>query len=178
MFIDSIKERAKLDKKTIILPESMDSRVLEAASIILNEDICNLIIIGDKANISSRFNLDKAMFIDPKSYYFTEELANKLYELRRDKGLSLLEAKRLVLEKDFDIIIINAPLIFEENEMQNLSMDQLIETNSLLIPCVNDDAFIIIISYSFLKDLNVCLCWSSTAPVRDRFGPIREANQE
>ena len=38
--------------------------------------------------------------------------------------------------------IINAPLIFEENEMQNLSMEQLIETNSLLIPCISDDAFI------------------------------------
>ena len=44
-FIESIKERAKLDKKTIILPESMDSRVIEAASKILEEDICNLIII-------------------------------------------------------------------------------------------------------------------------------------
>ena len=43
-FIESIKERAKLDKKTIILPESMDSRVIEAASKILEEDICNLLI--------------------------------------------------------------------------------------------------------------------------------------
>ena len=38
--------------------------------------------------------------------------------------------------------IINVPLIFEENEMQNLSMERLIETNSLLIPFVSDDGFI------------------------------------
>ena len=98
MFIDSIKERAKLDKKTIILPESMDSRVIEAASKILEEDICNLIIIGDKNNINSTFNLEKALFIDPRSYYFTDELAEKLYELRKDKGITLLEAKRLMFE--------------------------------------------------------------------------------
>ena len=93
-FIESIKERAKLDKKTIILPESMDSRVLEAASKIIEEDICNLIIIGDKDSI----NVPGAMVIDPKNYFFTDELANKLYELRREKGMTLEEAKRLLLE--------------------------------------------------------------------------------
>jgi len=97
-FIDSIKERAKLDKKTIILPESMDSRVIEAAYKIIEEDICNLIIIGDKSSINSEYNLDKVMFIDPKTYFFTEELANKLYELRKSKGMTLDEARKLLLE--------------------------------------------------------------------------------
>ena len=45
-FIENIKERAKKDKKTIILPESMDVRVIEAASKILADDIANIIIIG------------------------------------------------------------------------------------------------------------------------------------
>ena len=52
--------------------------------------------------------------------------------------------------KDFDSIddkfieenITNAPLVFEENEMQNLSEEQLQEGNMLLIPCVSDDAFV------------------------------------
>ena len=52
--------------------------------------------------------------------------------------------------KDFDSIddkfieenITNAPLVFEENEMQNLSDEQLQESNMLLIPCVSDDAFV------------------------------------
>ena len=97
-FINKIKERAKLDKKTIILPESMDSRVIEAASKIIEEDICNLIIIGDKSSINSEYNLDKAMFIDPKTYFFTDELANNLYELRKNKGMTIDEAKKLLLE--------------------------------------------------------------------------------
>ena len=99
-FIDGIKERAKLDKKTIILPESMDERVIEAASKIIEEDICNLIIIGDKNEVTSKFDYDvnNAMFINPRSYYFTDELASNLYELRKDKGMTLEEAKRLLLE--------------------------------------------------------------------------------
>ena len=45
-------------------------------------------------------------------------------------------------EKYINDNIINAPLIFEENEMQNMPMEQLIESNTLLIPCISDDAFI------------------------------------
>ena len=51
---------------------------------------------------------------------------------------------------DFDSIddnyinkdIINGPLIFEENEIQNMSIEELEKLNSLIIPCINDDAFI------------------------------------
>lgn len=97
-FIENIKERAKMDKKTIILPEGNDSRVIEAASHILEEDLCNLIIIGDKVSINSNgFDISKAMFIDPNSYYFTNELAYELYELRKDKGMTLEHAHELLL---------------------------------------------------------------------------------
>ena len=49
-FIDTIKEKAKADKKTIVLPESMDKRTYEAAEKILKEGIANLIIIGTWKN--------------------------------------------------------------------------------------------------------------------------------
>ena len=45
-FLTNIKRRAKADKKTIVLPESMDRRTFEAAETILKEDIANIIIIG------------------------------------------------------------------------------------------------------------------------------------
>ena len=45
-FIDNIKERAKNEIKTIILPESMDRRVVEAASKAINEKIANIILIA------------------------------------------------------------------------------------------------------------------------------------
>ena len=50
-YIDLIKERAKVDKKTIVLPESNDKRTLIAAAKILEEGIANIIMIGDEEKI-------------------------------------------------------------------------------------------------------------------------------
>ena len=100
-FLERIKERAKEDVKTIVLPESMDRRTLEAADKILREGIANLIIIGTDEEISknsSGLDISKATIIDPNTSELTEELTNKLYELRKEKGMTLEEAKRLLLE--------------------------------------------------------------------------------
>ena len=97
-FIESIKERAKKDIKTIVLPESMDDRVLKAASIILEEKIANIIIIGNKEENNSDYQLDAAKFIDPKTSELTEEFTNKLYELRKEKGMTEEEAHKLLVE--------------------------------------------------------------------------------
>ena len=51
-FLDTIKARAKQDKKTIILPESMDRRTFEAAETVLKEDIANIIIIGTPEEVA------------------------------------------------------------------------------------------------------------------------------
>ncbi len=96
-FIESIKERAKKDIKTIVLPESMDERVIEAANIIVKENIANLIVIG-KEELREKLNSDKMTIIDPSTSELTEDLANKLFELRKEKGMTLEEAKRLLLE--------------------------------------------------------------------------------
>ena len=100
-FIDNIKERAKKDIKTIVLPESMDSRVMEAASKILAEGVANIIIIGTDEEIeksSKGFDISKATIINPYTSEFTEELVLKLVELRKSKGLTYDDAKKLLLE--------------------------------------------------------------------------------
>lgn len=100
-FIDIIKERAKKEKKTIVLPESMDKRVIEAAAIVLKEEICNLIIIGREEEIENNsigFDISKATIINPFTSSLTGELIEKLVELRKSKGLSYDEAKKLLLE--------------------------------------------------------------------------------
>ena len=97
-FIESIKERAKKDIKTIVLPESMDERVIEAASIIVKENIANLIVIGKEEELRDKIDSDKVTIIDPSTSELTEDLANKLFELRKEKGMTLEEAKRLLLE--------------------------------------------------------------------------------
>lgn len=100
-FIDTIKERAKKDKKRIVLPESMDPRVMEAASKALDEGIADIIIIGKPEEIlksSNGFDVSGATIINPYESELTEELINLLVELRKSKGLTYDEAKKLLLE--------------------------------------------------------------------------------
>lgn len=98
-FIDSIIEKAKSKKKKIVLPESMDIRVLKACDIIVREGIAEVILIGNKDNIMSLYPLNEINninIIDPNTYSLSNDFVLKLYELRKDKGLSLDEAKNLI----------------------------------------------------------------------------------
>lgn len=100
-FIDTIKDRAKKNKKRIVLPESMDARVMEAASKALDEGIADIIIIGTFEEIeksSKGFDISRATIINPYESEYTEELINLLVELRKSKGLSYEDAKKLLLE--------------------------------------------------------------------------------
>ena len=99
-FIDDIKARAKADKKTIILPESMDRRTFEAAAEILAEDIADLVIIGtpdEVAKNSEGLDISKATIIDPFKNEKTETYINEFYELRKAKGMTLEQAKESLL---------------------------------------------------------------------------------
>ena len=100
-FIDTIKERAKQVKKTIVLPESMDARVMEAAHKVLEEGIADIIIIGTNEEIaksSQGFDISRATIINPYTSDMTEGLINELVELRKNKGMTYEEAKKLLLE--------------------------------------------------------------------------------
>ncbi|MCH4153556.1 MAG: phosphate acetyltransferase [Saccharofermentans sp.] len=99
-FIDDIKARAKSDKKTIILPESMDRRTFEAAAEILSEDIADLIIIGKPEEIeanSKGLDVSKATIINPFTYEKTQQYIDGFYELRKAKGMTPEQARESLL---------------------------------------------------------------------------------
>ncbi len=99
-FINTIKERAQKNKKTIVLPETMDRRVLEATEKILNEGIANIILIGKKDEIlenSKGLDISQATIIDPFTSSMTEDLIQELVEIRKNKGLTYDEARKLML---------------------------------------------------------------------------------
>ena len=98
--IEKIKERAKQNKKTIVLPETMDRRVLEAAEIALKEELANIILIGKKEEIyelGKGLNLEKATIINPYTSTLTKTLKEELYNLRKEKGLTMEHAEHLLL---------------------------------------------------------------------------------
>ena len=99
-FIERLKERAKKKIKTIVLPESMDIRVLEAACSAQKEGIANIILIGNKKEIlenHKELDFSNIQFIDPIEDEDTENLIQKLVELRKNKGMTYEMAKELLL---------------------------------------------------------------------------------
>lgn len=104
--LSKIIEMAKKKKRRIILPESNDRRILEASVIINSNNIADIILIGNKDEILnnvSRFGIcnfnDEITIIDPNNYEKTNDYATMLYELRKEKGMSIDEALSLV--KDY-----------------------------------------------------------------------------
>ena len=99
-FIDTIKSRAKADKKRIVLPESEDRRTYEAAAQILAEDLADLIIIGSEEAVkkgSEGLDVSKATVIDPTTFEKTDAYVDKLVELRAKKGMTPEKARETIM---------------------------------------------------------------------------------
>ena len=87
-FLDRMKAAAKSNKKTIVLPEGEDPRTIEAAKKIVEEDLANLVILGDPATI----DVPGVTVIDPRTAERKQAYAEKFAELRAKKGVTLPEA--------------------------------------------------------------------------------------
>ncbi len=99
MFIEMMIQKAKEQKRTIVLPEGSDARVLGGAEKALAAGIADIIIVGDEnAEVVKDFNLEGARFINPETSELTAELAAGLYELRKAKGMTEAQAAAKVLE--------------------------------------------------------------------------------
>lgn len=102
-FIDAIKERAKQNKKTIVLPETNDRRTLEAASKILAEGIADLVLVGNKEEIekgAEGLDISNATIVDPMKSDKLKAYIDLLVELRKNKGMTPEKAEEL-LTKDY-----------------------------------------------------------------------------
>ena len=100
-FIEEIKNKAKDNIKTIVLPEATDVRVLKATSTILKEKFANIILLGNKAEIlkiadENGLNLSSVTIIDPNNCEKYEEYVEAFYELRKAKGMDYEKAKTLI----------------------------------------------------------------------------------
>ena len=102
--ISEIIARAKANKQRIVLPEGTEERTLKAADQLLADEVAELILIGNPAEIKALAetfeltNIDKATIIDPENHPKQEEYAQLLCELRKKKGMTIEEARRLVLD--------------------------------------------------------------------------------
>ncbi len=99
-FIDDIKAKAKKDKKTIVLPEYMDSRTYEAAVKIAKEEIANIVIIGTPEQIAANkgdHDLTGITVIDPSTDPNRQKYIDKFVELRAKKGMTPEKAEEQMM---------------------------------------------------------------------------------
>ena len=99
-FIDVIKERARADKKVIVLPESEDRRTYEAAAQIMKEEIADIVIVGTEAQVAevgAGLDLTGIKVVDPATNPKTAEYIEKLVELRSKKGMTAEQATEILM---------------------------------------------------------------------------------
>jgi phosphate acetyltransferase len=108
MFQYQIVKRAKEKKKHIVLPEGEDDRILQAADALIAQHVVELTILGKRESIAAaitRLNLsldlDKIKIVDPATSDRYPDYVHALYELRKEKNLTLEMARDLMLDVSY-----------------------------------------------------------------------------
>ena len=101
-FIDVIKERARANKKVIVLPETEDRRTYEATAQILKEGIADVVLVGSEEAVrkgSEGLDITGAVIVDPATSDKTQAYVDKLVELRSKKGMTPEQAREILLNQ-------------------------------------------------------------------------------
>ncbi|MCK0123987.1 phosphate acetyltransferase [Gelidibacter sp. F2691] len=103
MFQYNLFQRAKSNKKHIVLPEGNDERILRATKRLVDLDVVTITLLGNRKQIDAKINtldigldLDKITIINPIESEYFESYAETLYELRKHKNVNLAMAKDLM----------------------------------------------------------------------------------
>jgi len=100
--LDRIKLNATKHNKRIVLPEGYEERTIKAADIAIEENLAQIILIGNPEEINAHAkqlglkNIGKAKIVDPKSHEKKEHYINMMVELRKHKGMTYEEASKLI----------------------------------------------------------------------------------
>ncbi len=103
MFEYQLMERARADRQRIVLPESEDDRILEAAAILLRRGVADLILLGEETKVRARasalgLDLDEATIVSPLETELVEKFAAAYAEARAHKGMTLERARDIVTD--------------------------------------------------------------------------------
>ena len=103
MFQYNLLKRAKTSRKHIVLPEGNDDRVIEAADRLVLMDIVDLTILGNKDQILEtihrlglKLDINKVNVINPLESEYSKDFAKTLFELRKNKGVTIDIAEDLM----------------------------------------------------------------------------------
>ena len=103
--VDQIKAKARKNLQTVVLPEGYDDRMVQAAGQIVKEGLAKVVLLGNPETLQAKAkelgaSLDGVTLLDPKASPKLESYIDELVELRKKKGLSREEAKKLLTGED------------------------------------------------------------------------------
>jgi phosphate acetyltransferase len=101
MFEYQLLERARADRRRIVLPEGDDDRILKAAGRLLHRQVAELIILGDEAVVRARAtelgaDISAATVINPRTSVLCDKFAEQYTELRKKKGVTVEQAREII----------------------------------------------------------------------------------
>ncbi|MFH1837608.1 MAG: phosphate acetyltransferase [Candidatus Omnitrophota bacterium] len=97
-----LREKAKKEKKRIVLPEGEDPRVVKGASFAAEEGIADICLLGNREEVKKLaekegVSLEKVDVVDPFLWEKKKDIIDRYYELRKPKGMTPEEAEKIVL---------------------------------------------------------------------------------
>ncbi|MCZ0727590.1 phosphate acetyltransferase [Mycolicibacterium iranicum] len=101
MFTYQLLDRARADRKRIVLPEGNDDRILKAAGRLLQRAVADLTILGDEAQVRARaaelgVDLSAAAVLDPQTSELCDQFAEQYAKLRAHKGVTVEQAREII----------------------------------------------------------------------------------
>ncbi|MBU9762784.1 phosphate acetyltransferase [Mycobacterium sp. TNTM28] len=115
MFTYQLLDRARSDRKRIVLPEGTDDRILRAAGRLLQHEVAELTILGEESQIRSRaaelgVDIEAAVVLDPRTSELCDQFAEQYAELRRKKGVTVEQAREII----HDVSYFGTMLVYNE----------------------------------------------------------------
>ena len=101
MFTYQLLDRARSDRKRIVLPEGEDDRILNAAGRLLQRGVADLTILGEEPQIRARaaelgVDLSAAAVLNPRTSELCDKFAEQYAELRKHKGITVEQAREII----------------------------------------------------------------------------------
>jgi phosphate acetyltransferase len=106
MFEHQLQNLARSDRRTIVMPESTDDRILRSADILLRRGVADIILLGDAQDIKTRagqlgLDLQGVTVIDPAEPALLEEFAAEYAVLRAKKGVTIEQAREKLADLSY-----------------------------------------------------------------------------
>ena len=157
--LESLKEKAKKNPRRIVLPEGEEPRTVKAAAIIMQEKLANVVLVGNRAKIDAAakeqgVDVASVPSIDPEMSPKFEEYAQTYNELRKAKGMTIEEARKIMK----DTVFYGTMMVYK-GEMDGLVSGALHSTGDTIRPAlqtIKTKPGINIVSSSFIMIVPDC----------------------